>query len=78
MGCKATVLEAMQRFVDDQRSHERTDALPRQMRPFATRSRNDEATSREAPPRSSLEEIEAALEDFRAKVDRTQRVTYGF
>jgi hypothetical protein len=65
-----------QRFVDGQRGQEGNDALPWPIRPSATRPQIGEATSTEPPPKSSLGEVKAALEDFRAEliyVDRTQR-----
>ena len=63
-----------QMFVDDQRSQEGIDDPPWRARPSAARPQSGEATSTEVPPRSSLEEVKAALENFRADyVDRTQR-----
>jgi len=40
----------------------------RRIRPTATRPQNRAAISTEPPPKSSLEEVEVALEDFRAKL----------
>jgi hypothetical protein len=57
-----------QMFVDDQHNQVGMYALPRRIRPTATRPQNRAAISTEPPPKSSLEEVEVALEDFRAKL----------
>jgi hypothetical protein len=69
-----------QMFVDDQRNQVGIDALPGRTRPFATRPQSRAAISTEPPPKSSLEEVKVALEDFRAEliyVDRTQKSRRG-
>jgi hypothetical protein len=56
-----------QMFVDDKHNQVGMNAL-RRIRPTATRPQNRAAISTEPPPKSSLEEVEVALEDFRAKL----------
>jgi hypothetical protein len=57
-----------QMFVDDQRNQVGIDALPGRIRPSATRTQNRAVISTEPPPKSSLEEVEVALKDFRAEL----------
>jgi hypothetical protein len=55
------------------------DAPPWRVRPSATRPRNGDASSTE-PPRSSVQDVNAALEDLKAALiyeDRTQRFRQG-
>jgi hypothetical protein len=69
-----------QMFVGDQRNQVRIDALPGRTRPSATRPQSRVAISTEPPPKSSLDEVKVALEDFRAEliyVDRTQKSRWG-
>ena len=74
-----------QMFVDNGRGQDRVDSPPWRVRPSAMRPQNGDATSTE-PRRSSVEDVKAALEDFKVALiyeDRTQRfrqgpeVTYG-
>jgi hypothetical protein len=57
-----------QMFVDDQLNQVGIDALPGRIRPSATRTQNRAVISTELPPKSSLEEVEVALKDFRAEL----------
>jgi Na+-transporting methylmalonyl-CoA/oxaloacetate decarboxylase gamma subunit len=68
-----------QMFVDNWRGQDGIDAPPWRVRPSATRPQNGEASSTE-PPRSSVEDVNAALEDLKAALiyeDRTQRFHQG-
>jgi hypothetical protein len=68
-----------QMFVDNGRGQDRVDSPPWRVRPSATRPQNGDATSTE-PPRSSVEDVKAALEDFKVALiyeDRTQRFRQG-
>jgi len=64
-----------QMFVDNGRGQDRVDSPPWRVRPSAMRPQNGDATSTE-PRRSSVEDVKAALEDFKVALiyeDRTQR-----
>jgi hypothetical protein len=68
-----------QMFVDNGRGQDGIDAPPWRVRPSATRPQNGEASSTE-PPTSSVEDVNAALEDLKATLiyeDRTQRSRQG-
>ena len=68
-----------QMFVDNGRGQDGIDAPPWWVRPSATRPQNGEASSTE-PPRSSVEDVNAALEDLKSALiyeDRTQRFRQG-
>ena len=68
-----------QMFVDNGRGQDGIDAPPWRVRPSATRPQNGDVTSTE-PPRSSVEDVNAALEDLKAALiyeDRTQRFRQG-
>ena len=68
-----------QMFVDNGRGQDRVDSPPWRVRPSAMRPQNGDATSTE-PRRSSVEDVKAALEDFKVALiyeDRTQRFRQG-
>jgi hypothetical protein len=68
-----------QMFVDNGRGQDRVDSPPWRVRPSAMRPQNGDATSTE-PRRSSVEDVKAALEDFKVALiyeDRTQRYRQG-
>jgi len=68
-----------QMFVDNGRGQDRVDSPPWRVRPSAMRPQNGDATSTE-PRRSSVEDVKAALQDFKVALiyeDRTQRYRQG-
>ena len=68
-----------QMFVDNGRGQNGINAAPWRVRPSATRPQNGDATATE-PPRSSVEDVKAALEDFKVALiyeDRTRRFRQG-
>ena len=68
-----------QMFVDNGRGQDRVNSPPWRVRPSAMRPQNGDATSTE-PRRSSVEDVKAALEDFKVALiyeDRTQRFRQG-
>jgi hypothetical protein len=70
---------SLQMFVDGQHGQDGIGAPPWRTRPSATRPQDGNATSTQ-PPRSSLEDVKAALENFKAALiyeDRTQRLRQG-
>ena len=69
-----------QMFVDNRRGQDGIDSPPWWMQPSVKRPQNGDATSTE-PPRSSLEDVKAAPEHFKAALiyeDRTQNRDYTF
>jgi hypothetical protein len=74
-----TDARSSQMFVDNGRGQDGIDAPPWRVRPSATRPQNGNASSTE-PPRSSVKDVKAALEDLKAALiheDRTQRFRQG-
>jgi hypothetical protein len=68
-----------QMFVDNGRGQDRVESPPWRVRPSAMRPQNGDATSTE-PRRSSVEDVKAALQDFKVALiyeDRTQRYRQG-